>query len=321
MEFAKIEKAGLLTTVQDLGRHAFQAFGVSACGAMDTLALRLANILVGNNEGEAVLEATITGPSIAFIREGVIAVTGGNFAVYLNGKPVPMWKSLLVNEGDVLSFGRSSDGCRAYIAFAGGIDVPYVMGSRSTFIRGNYGGFEGRALKNGDLVRIGRSRFNYKHISGRKIKSSDIPNYQTQRTIRIVLGPHDSKFTKEAIQTLVSSSYMVSNNSDRMGYRLEGKPLQHVNKADIISEFITPGVIQVPANGQPIVHMSDAGTSGGYTVVGVVISVDLPYMAQKKPGDLIEFEIICVEEAQQLFCQKEQLLSELQLANLAIPSI
>ncbi|MEH7342426.1 biotin-dependent carboxyltransferase family protein [Bacillus sp. JJ1532] len=320
MEFAKIEKAGLLTTVQDLGRHSFQTFGVSPCGGMDTLALRLANILVGNNEGDAVLEVTIIGPNITFIREGVIAITGGGFSVYLNGKPVPMWKSLAVNEGDELSFGNSKYGCRAYIAFAGGIDVPKVMGSRSTFIRGNYGGFEGRGLKNGDIVRIKQSRFDNRRISGRKLKSNDIPDYQTPRPMRIVLGPHDIKFTKEAILTLVSNPYKITNNSDRMGYRLEGKPLQHVNKADIISEFITPGVIQVPANGQPIVHMADAGTSGGYTVVGVIISVDLPYMAQKKPGDQIDFEIIGIEEAHQLFCKQEQLIFELQLANMAIPT-
>ncbi|RFU70290.1 biotin-dependent carboxyltransferase [Peribacillus saganii] len=320
MEFAKIEKAGVLTTVQDLGRHSYQVFGVSACGGMDTLALRLANILVGNNEGDAVLEATIIGPHITFLREGVIAITGGSFSVYLNGKPVPMWKSLLVTEGDELTFDSCKYGCRAYIAFAGGIDVPMVMGSRSTFIRGNYGGFEGRALKKGDLIQIGHSRFDYRRVSGRKFKSGDVPDYKTARPVRIVLGPHNNKFTNEAIQTLVSNHYNVSNNSDRMGYRLEGKPLQHVNKADIISEFITPGVIQVPANGQPIVHMSDAGTSGGYTVVGVIISVDLPYMAQKKPGDQIEFEVIGVEEAQKLLSKQEQLLSELQLANLAMPS-
>jgi antagonist of KipI len=320
MEFAKIEKAGLLTTVQDLGRHSYQAFGVSACGAMDTLALRLANILAGNSEDEAVLEATVIGPRIRFLNEGVIAVTGGGFSIFLNEKPVSMWKSLLVKEGDVLSFGNSTYGCRAYIAFAGGIDVPLVMGSRSTFIRGSYGGFEGRPLKNGDIIKTGNSRLDKRRVAGRKLKSDDIPDYQTQRPIRVVLGPHNDKFTNEAIQTLVASSYKVSNNSDRMGYRLEGPSLQHVSKADIISQFITPGVIQVPANGQPIVHMADAGTSGGYTIIGVVISVDLPCLAQKKPGDEIQFEIIDVEAAQQLFCRQEQLLADLQLANLAIPS-
>jgi biotin-dependent carboxylase-like uncharacterized protein len=319
MEFAKVVKAGLLTTVQDLGRNSYQVFGVSACGAMDSLAMRFANILVGNDEGEAVLEATLIGPQLTFEGEGVIAITGGDLSPRINGRPVSMWKSLYVKEGDELSFGNCKYGCRAYIAFAGGIQVPKVMGSRSTFIRGNYGGMEGRALKNGDRIPIGASRFDFNRIFGRKLQSKDIPNYKTPCPIRIILGPHDTAFTQEALQTLVSSTYTISNNSDRMGYRLEGKPLQHINGADIISGFITVGSVQVPANGQPIVHMADCGTSGGYTIAGVVISIDIPHMAQKKPGDQIEFEVIEVEDAQELVRKQEQLFSDLRLANHLIP--
>ncbi|WP_261798179.1 hypothetical protein [Brevibacillus massiliensis] len=174
--------------------------------------------------------------------------------------------------------------------------------------------------KNGDRLSIGTSRYDLHRLAGRKLPKRDVPPYDAPRPIRIILGPHDAAFTQEALQTLVSNPYTVSNNSDRMGYRLEGKPLQHVHGADIISEFIAVGSIQVPANGQPIVQMADCGTSGGYTIAGVIISVDIPYMAQKKPGDRISFETVEVEEAQQLLRKQEQLLSKLRLANHLIPT-
>jgi antagonist of KipI len=320
MEFVKVVKPGLFTTVQDLGRHSYQVYGVSACGGMDPISLRLANILVGNDEGEAVLEVTLIGPRLRFEEEGIIAITGGDISPSINGKSISMWKSLYVKKGDELSFGTCKYGCRAYIAFAGGIQVPKIMDSRSTFIRGNYGGVEGRALKTGDLIPIGLSRFTLGGLVGRRLRPQDIPDYKTIRSVQFVWGPQDSAFTEEARKTFVSKPYTVSNNSDRMGYRLEGESLKHIDGADIISDFITVGSIQVPANGQPIILMADCQMSGGYTKVGVVIGVDIPYLAQKKPGDSVSFQAIEVEAAQELWRKQEQLLSELRLNNSLIPS-
>jgi antagonist of KipI len=319
MEFVNVVKPGLLTTVQDLGRHSYRTFGVSSCGAMDPLSLRLANILVGNNEGEAALEVTLFGLELRFNAEGVIAITGGNLSPNINGKPVSMWKALRVRKDDYLRFGSCIDGCRAYISFAGGIEVPKVMGSRSTFVRGNYGGNEGRALKAGDCLPIGSSPFYLDDLYGRRLRPDDIPDFKKQRLIRFILGPHDKAFTNESLETFMTTPYMVSNESDRMGYRLQGARLEHVAGADIISDFITVGTIQVPGSGQPIIHMADCGTSGGYTKIGVIASVDISYMAQRKPGDQTAFEAVEIKDAQAQLKKQEQFISKLHLSNAMIP--
>lgn len=308
-------KPGLLTTVQDLGRPNYRIFGVSVCGAMDPLSLRLANLLVGNDEAEATLEVTLIGPKLKFESDGVIAITGGNLTPSLNNKATSMWKALKVKKGDELSFGNCIYGCRSYIAFTGGIDVPKVMDSRSTYVRGNYGGVQGRALKTGDRLPIGKSQFDLREIYGRKLRFDHIPDFETNRSIRFILGPHDNAFTKESINNFVTTSYTVSNESDRMGFRLSGKTLQHIHGADIISDFITVGTIQVPGNGQPIIHMADCGTSGGYTKLGVIIGVDIPYIAQKKPGDQIVFKEAEMSFAQEQWKKQEQLIASLRLSN------
>lgn len=317
MEFLEIVKPGLLTTIQDLGRKDYQIYGISTCGAMDTFSLRLANILVGNKEEEAGLEITIIGPKIKFIHDGLIAITGADLSPKLNGEAVPLWKSIKVSKGDILDFGPIRYGCRAYMAIAGGIDVPQIMGSKSTFIRGGYGGLEGRSLQKGDTILIQRPKLTTNLLAGRKLPPSYIPNYQEERKVRVILGPQADAFTKEAIQDLISTPYRISSDSDRMGYRLEGTPLTHVVGADILSDFITAGSIQVPGSGQPIVLMADCQVTGGYTKIGVVIRVDLPYLGQKKPGDYVCFEQVEIVEAQKLWKKQEQLLSLMNIANYA----
>jgi biotin-dependent carboxylase-like uncharacterized protein len=315
MEFVKVIKPGFFTTIQDLGRRASQKFGVSACGAMDPLA----NILVGNDEGEAALEATLIGPRLRFITDGVIAITGGDLSPSINGNPLTMWKSLRVYKDDELSFGGCNYGCRAYISFAGGIEVPKVIGSRSTFIRGNYGGIEGRLLEAGDEIPIGISPINYTKIAGRKLRPDHIPDYKKERLIRFIPGPQTSAFTSDSLDIFTSNPYIVTNESDRMGYRLQGEQLKHVNGADIISDFITVGSIQVPAIGQPIILMADCQISGGYTKIGVIISADIPYIAQKKPRDQIHFQAIEVLDAQELWINQEKFISDLRLVNRMLP--
>jgi biotin-dependent carboxylase-like uncharacterized protein len=319
MEYVSVIKPGMLTTIQDLGRHSYRALGVSTCGVMDQLSFKLANILVGNDKNEAALEVTLIGPRLRFNHVGMIAITGANLSSSLNGMEIPMYKSIQVETGDELSFGKCKDGVRSYIAFAGGIDVPKVMGSRSTYIRGHYGGIEGRAMTSGDTIPLGKSTFEPRFLSGRRIRYQDIPNFQVDRPIRFILGPHDDRFTKESLDDLINTPYTVSNESDRMGYRLQGTHLEHLSGADIASDFITPGTIQVPGNGQPIIHMADCGTSGGYTKIGVIIGVDLSYVAQKKPGDTINFQPIDVMSAQKEWKEQENLLHDLDLNNRLIP--
>ncbi|WP_077210432.1 biotin-dependent carboxyltransferase family protein [Bacillus dakarensis] len=315
MEFVKVMKPGLLTTVQDLGRPEYRTFGVSTSGAMDKLSLQLANILVGNRESAAALEATLIGPHLLFQREGVIAITGGNLNPSINNQSIPMWKAIRVEKGDTLTFGPCVDGCRAYIAFAGGIDTPKVMGSRSTYVRGNYGGIEGRGLKSGDDLQVGESVFHVNSLNGRRLRPNDIPDFKSSRSVRFILGPHHEEFTPKSFEAFLNEPYTLTNDSDRMGYRLQGPHLQHINGPDIISDFISAGTIQVPGSGQPIIHMADCGTSGGYTKMGVIISADMPYIAQKKPGEQIVFQPITIEEAHRLLRNQEMLLSELSLIN------
>lgn len=307
MEYIKVIKPGLLTTIQDLGRHEFQSCGVPVSGAMDTLSLRLANILVGNPQNYAAIEVTLIGPEIMFKGEGIIAITGGDLSPKLNGESIQMWRSIRILDGDILSFGKVNKGCRSYIAILGGLHVSEILGSKSTFIRGKYGGIEGRPLIKGDMIPVIPTSYELiKKVKKRKIPDHNIQNINSSKTIRFIWGPNDREFTKESKETFVQSSYMITNQSDRMGYRLQGPTLLHKKSADILSEFVAPGTIQVPANGQPIVLMADCQTSGGYTKIGMVIGADLPLVGQKKPGDTISFTPITIQEAQKEWKKQEK---------------
>jgi biotin-dependent carboxylase-like uncharacterized protein len=315
MEYVTVLKPGLLTTVQDLGRKAYRGYGVSVSGVMDPLSFRLGNILVGNPENTAALEATLVGPTLRFNSPSAIAITGGNFSPELNGVNVPMWSVIRVDAGDELQFGKYQDGSRVYIAFAGGIDVPKVMGSRATYLRGSYGGFHGRALEKGDKIPLGKHLFELRNVERRRVRTHDIPNFKRNRTVRFIVGPHLNEFKEASLHHFLTKDYTISNTSDRMGFRLEGNTLEHKNGADILSDFITPGTIQVPGNGQPIIHMADCGTSGGYTKLGVITVNDLPYVAQKKPGDKLHFTKVSIEDAQNELIETEGFIKSLSLNN------
>jgi len=296
----KVANPGLMTTVQDLGRYGYQQYGVLVSGAMDHVAARLANILVGNDDNEGLLETTIMGPKIEFISSAVIAITGGDLQPALNDKSISMNKSVPVNAGDCLTFRGMKKGCRSYIAFSGGIDVPVVMGSKSTFLKAQIGGYEGRALKAGDILNIGELKTFMSDIVGREISENFYEYGSSIVELRIVLGPQDDAFTENGIETLFSNEYTVTNNCDRMGYKLEGEKIQHKDGADIISDGIAMGAIQVPSKGTPIIMMADRQTTGGYTKIGNVITADLPKVAQAKPGDKIIFKKSTLEEAHNL---------------------
>lgn len=306
----KIISPGLMTTVQDLGRYGYQQYGVSVSGAMDYVAARLANILAGNDENEGLLEITFTGPQIEFMSHEVIAISGGDLQPLVNDMPVRMNQSLAVKRGDILSFKGIKSGCRSYLAFGGGLDLPLVMGSKSTFLKGGIGGYEGRPLKAGDIINIGSPSEPTAGFLGRD--GNNFYAYEEGRIkIRLVLGPQDSAFTDQGIETIFSSEYRVGNNSDRMGYTLEGPVIHHKDGADIISDGIAMGAVQVPSKGNPIIMMADRQTTGGYTKIGNVISVDLPKVAQARPGDTIVFERVSLMEAQKLYKDLEDKFTSL----------
>jgi antagonist of KipI len=289
METFKVIYPGPLTTVQDLGRYGYQQYGMSPSGALDEYSLRVGNILVGNRENAASLEITLFGCQLRALRNTAIAITGADMAPARNGQPVVMWQSVTIGEGDIISFPRLVSGCRAYLAVAGGIDVPMVMGSASTYLKAAIGGLDGRALKKADILRAGKPVHTY---AGARVPADLIPTYNQQIELRVMLGPQDECFTREGIKTFLNSEYEVSVQADRMGYRLEGLPIQHRSGADIISDGIPPGAVQVPGDGLPIILLADRQTVGGYTKIATVISADIPGIAQTKPGDKVGFKAV-----------------------------
>ena len=287
---------GLLTTIQDQGRIGYQQFGVSVSGVMDPRSAALANILVGNDEKEAVLECTMMGPHLQFNQANCIAITGGDLMPTLDGKPIPNYTAVKVEAGQVLKFTMPKTGCRAFIAFAGGLDIPEVMGSRSTYMKAKIGGVEGRKLAKDDVIGFRAPKAELKNMNFRSMASEFVP--RKEYTVRVVLGPQDDYFTDAGIQTFLSEVYSVTAEFDRMGCRLEGAVIQHKEGGDIISDGIAFGAIQVPSSGQPIIMLGDRQTTGGYTKIANVISADFRILAQLKQGDKVRFEKVSVKAAQ-----------------------
>ena len=303
----RVIEPGLLTTVQDLGRYGYQRFGVPVSGAMDDFALRAANLMVGNEEGAAALELTVLGPTIDFDSDTSIAITGGDLSPALNDEPVPLWETVNVPAGSRLSFGGARDGLRSWLAVAGGIDVPIVMGSRSTYVRGKIGGLQGRALAAGDtLSTLGPS--DGANVVRRLPEDFLAPSYGNSHQLRVVLGPQDEAFTKDAVSTLLGSTYSVSMDQDRMGCRLEGPALEHRSGPDIVSDGSPLGAVQVPGDGTPIVLLADRGTTGGYTKIATVIDADVGLLAQAMPGDEVTFNAVSIDDAQSVLRERRAVL-------------
>lgn len=304
----EILESGMLSSIQDTGRYRYQKFGVPVSGAMDNFALRAANVLIGNDMNSAGIEMTVVGPSIRFNSAALISITGGDLSIKLNGRTVDRWTAINVDEGSVMTSDGVQDGMRAYLAINGGIDVPLIMGSRSTYIPASFGGYKGRALKTGDLLSVGKLNPATVHEERRLPEDLEPVNYGHSHIIRVVLGPQNDRFTSSAINTFLDSRYVVSNNCDRTGYRLSGPHLQHETGPDIISDGTQIGNIQVPADGNPIILMSDRGPTGGYAKIGTVISTDIGLVAQSRPGDNIVFRQVSVKEAELAFIQQESVL-------------
>lgn len=304
-----IEKSGLLTSIQDLGRYGFKKYGVITSGAMDPLSHRIANLLVGNDENEPTVEITLYGPTIRFLEDTLISVCGGNLSPSLNDRPMDMSCPIRVQKGDVLTFGQPKNGCRAYLAVHGGININKVMGSYSTYLRAQFGGYKGRALQKGDRLEYRPYNSEWEVIGSNWFASSTIHKEpEGIQKVRVVEGRQFEEFTKESKDAFVKETYTVSSQSDRMGYRMEGVSLQLSKQKEIISEAVTFGTIQVPANGKPIILMADSQTIGGYPKIADVISVDLPVVAQAKPGDSLQFEWVTLDKAQRLYLNQENQL-------------
>jgi len=301
----EVIEGGFLTTVQDTGRVGWGCFGVPPAGPMDPFAFRAANLLVGNPPDAAGLEITLAGPVLRASCECLIAVCGAEFDVRVGSLPAPTWHAVFVRAGYEIRFGQRRNGARAYLAVSGGIVLPQFLGSCATYLPGGFGGLEGRALRAGDQLFLGRYRDSDLRDSDLLIRagkawprSARLP-YSPNPTLRVVMGPQDDYFTSEGLATFVESEYEVTRSSDRMGYRLCGPAVTHRDKADIVSDGVVTGSVQIPGDGQPIVMMADHQTTGGYPKIATVIRADLPLLAQCLPSDLVRFRAVSIAEAQE----------------------
>jgi antagonist of KipI len=303
-----VQSAGFLSSVQDLGRTGFRKAGVSIGGALDPHGLRVANALVGNHDHAAGLEATLGTLRLRFEDDRAVAWCGGAFSVRVGEQDLPAGHAGLVVKDEELSIIAPSDGGRAWLAISGGIDVPRVLGSRSTDLRGNFGGHQGRALRDGDAISLFKD--GWMESASPRISEWSAPAPWAASAgngvLRIVRGSDWDRFTHASQTSLLSSSFRVTPDSDRMGARLEGLELNRVEAGDLLSEAVAPGTIQVPPNGKPILLLSDCQTIGGYPKIAHVITVDLPMAAQLWPGDAVRFREVSLAEAQGLLRTREE---------------
>jgi antagonist of KipI len=273
----------------------------------------LANLLVGNEEGAAALEMTLLGPTLHFEQDAVVAHCGAEFRATLDDVPLPTWRPVFVAKGSTLACGSAISGCRGYLAIAGGIDVPLILGSRSTYLPGSFGGHQGRTLKAEELLAIGKSTLAFSTTPCHWQVSSVAPRYVASPTLRVLLGSEFDWLRPQSQEQLFHSEFEVTPQSDRMGYRLAGPQLTITAPRELISEAVCPGVIQVPADGQPILLMADCATTGGYPKAACVASVDLPLAAQLRPGDRLRFAAISLAEAQSLMHDREADIARLKV--------
>jgi biotin-dependent carboxylase-like uncharacterized protein len=287
---------GPQTTVQDLGRVGHLRYGIPPSGPLDVRAFVIANRLVGNPDGAAALEATVLGPRFTVETAGAIAVTGADAPVTINGAAAAAWTTLPLAAGDTVRIGAARAGIRIYVAFAGGLDVAPVLGSRATYLRGRLGGLQGRSLKRDDVLRS----FPAAPPPMRRVPESAIPPLEREPEIRVVLGPQADRFTAEGVAAFLGGAYEMLPQSDRMGARLSGPRIAHARGHDIISDGIALGAVQVPGDGQPIVLLVDRQSTGGYTKVATVGSFDIGRIGQVKPGQRLRFVAVDVAEAHRL---------------------
>jgi antagonist of KipI len=304
-----VERAGFFTSVQDLGRTGFREFGVSSGGALDPFALRVANLLVGNDESAAGLEITLGGLQLRFNDQRIVVWCGGEFDVRIGSTALPAGHACLISAGEKLRFGSPQVGCRSWLSISGGINVPVVLRSCSTDLRAQLGGFEGRTLHDRDELHLGGSRHSElsttERISQRTAPHDWILPAKRDPILRFIRGVDWNRFNTSTLQHLTGEAFAVSPDSDRMGVRLDGPELKRQDKADLTSEAVAPGPIQVPPNGKPILLLGDCQTIGGYPKIAYVITVDLGVAAQLRAGDHVRFSEVPIADAHRLLFERE----------------
>jgi antagonist of KipI len=306
----RVIKPGWCTTVQDLGRRGYQHYGVSVSGAMDRLALVIANRLVNNEDAAAALEITVVGPELLFEQPAVLAVTGADLSPAIDGRGIPLWTTCAIPAGSRLTFGPRRTGARSYLAASGGFDVPLLWGSRSTHLPSGTGGVNGRALVADDILRLsiaaGRSQ---RPRIGLALDVDSRPPYAAnQQVLRVMAGPQ--QVGADTLSTLTSMPYRLNSQSNRMGYRLEGPRLQERALHPALSDGTAMGALQIPPDGQPILLMADRPPTGGYPKAAVVIAADLPLAAQLQPGDTLAFRRTTLEEAEAALAEQRRRIDE-----------
>ena len=306
LEILEIIAPGILTSVQDLGRYGYGRYGVAPSGALDSFALWIANLLVGNRSDQACLEIMLLGPAIKALEDVVVAVTGGNLQPRRDKQPLAMWRSQILKKGDILSFSSPLSGFRAYVAVGGGISVPRVMGSRSTNFSSGFGGFQGRALKKNDIL-TSENHSQCEKTDSRSFNAAWIPVYPDNWSLRVIWGPQDDHFPAESRVSFLDATYIMSADSDRTGIRLQGPVIRQKPdiQASIISEGVISGSVQIPGDGLPIIILGETVT-GGYRKIATVISADLPLLGQIKPGDSMRFTAVSLDEARQALIGVEE---------------
>lgn len=319
----RVENSGLFTTVQDAGRFGEYDIGMPPSGAMDLFAYEVGNYLVGNDPGAAGLEITYLGPRLQFTAPAVIAITGADMPPRINGEEAAVWETLSVEEGDVLSFDYLKDGARSYLAVAGGIDVPEFLGSRSTYTLIGLGGHEGRALQEGDELRVGTPAGGAPRAGG-AVPREHVPAYDASDEIRVIVGMCSYRLTESSLQGFLQTEWTVTPDANRTGYRMRGGELEFVEReqpagagsdpANVVDLGYPVGSIQVPGGVEPIVLMNDAVTGGGYATIGTVISVDRDRLAQTKTNDPVRFRSVALDEALEARRERQQRLQAIREA-------
>ncbi len=319
----RVGQPGLLTTVQDTGRFGEYAIGMPPSGAMDVFSYQVGNYLVGNEEGAAGLEITYFGPELTFTEDHVIAITGAEMPPKINGEEVPTWETLGVREGDVLSFDYLKNGARSYLAVAGGIDVPVFMHSRSTYTLIGLGGHEGRALQEGDELAVGEDGDRSERV-GMAVARQQLPAFSDETELRVIIGLASYRLTEESMQEFLNTTWTVTPDADRVGYRYRGGELKFVEReqpagagadqANVVDFGYPIGSIQVPGGVEPIVLLNDAVTGGGYATIGTVISADRDKLAQTKTNDKTRFRSVDLDEALRAREERRQQMAEIRQA-------
>ena len=301
MSLEVVDVSGL-ATIQDSGRIGWRKFGVPSSGPMDAFAFQAANALVGNSPNYAAIEIGLGDITLRALRDCVVSITGVGYSVSIYIWDFPLWSSYYVRAGWTIRLNKLDSGMWAYLAISGGIQTQQILGSQSTYLRGHFGGLDGRQLQVGDVLRSQSPSHSLHELAARTLPESARPIYSDNPVVDFIMGPQEKYFTEASIATFMSQEYIVSTTSDRMGYRLEGTALKHRSKAELISEGMTIGAIQVPSNGQPIIMMADSPTTGGYPKIGTVASADLPLLAQCVPGrSKIRFRETTVAKAQKKY--------------------